>query len=295
MKKDTQGLDWRRLRGLLADSGVRADDLDRFDVIMSRRRFFGLLGKGGALTALAGFGASTEAVLTGLFGRGMIPVSWAEEAEKPEIPDKPYMTVHNTRPVNGEFAPHLLDDDITPSERHFVRNNGLVPKRAKNGDLQGWRLAIDGEVNQPLELGLDELCAMPSVTRSLLIECGGNGRALFDPSVRGNPWKRGAIACNEWTGVPLREVLKQAGLKEGAVYTAHYGEDPPIGAAPPFSRGIPIDKAMEAHTLIAYKMNGEDLTPLNGFPLRLVVPGWIGSCSQSLPTSCLSSLFTIST
>jgi len=280
MKKGAQELDWDRLRGLLIDSGAHPDEVDRFDIVMSRRRFFGLVGKGGALAALAGFGAGTEAVLTGLFGRGLIPVSWAEEAQQAALPGKPDMIVHTTRPINGEFAPHLLDDDITPAERHFVRNNGSVPKRAVNRDLQGWKLIIDGEVNQKLELTLDELRAMPAVSLPLLIECGGNGRGLFEPGARGTPWKQGAIACSEWTGVPLREVLNQAGLKESAVYTAHYGEDAPIGQEEPFSRGIPIDKAMEEHTLIAYRLNGEDLTELNGFPVRLVVPGWIGSCSQ---------------
>ncbi|MFQ6023647.1 MAG: sulfite oxidase [Acidiferrobacterales bacterium] len=267
-------LSWDRLRGVLADSGANPDDVDRFDVFVSRRRF---LGQAGALAALAGFGVGIDASLRGLFGRGMIPVAWAAEAE---IPGKPGMIVHNTKPVNGEFPPHLLNDDITPSERHFVRNNGLVPERAKKRDILGWKLTIDGEVNQKLELSMAELRGMPSVTIAALIECGGNGRGNFVPKVRGNPWDRGAVACSEWTGVPLRELLNRAGLKDSAAYTAHYGEDPPIGQAPPFSRGIPVDKAMEEHTLVAYKMNGKDLTALNGYPCRVVVPGWIGSCSE---------------
>lgn len=273
MKKNARIPDGDRLRGLLADGGADPDDLDRFDAVMSRRRFFGL-------AALAGFGAGAEAALQGLFGRGLIPVAWAAEAESGEVQGKPGMTVHSHRPVNGEFAPPLLDDDVTPSERHFVRNNGMVPERAENADPQGWKLTIDGEVDRSLELTLEDLRAMPAVTLPLLIECGGNGRALFEPPVRGNPWQRGAIACSEWTGVPLRAVLDRAGLKDSAVYTAYYGEDPPLGAAQPFSRGIPIAKAMDEHTLIAYRMNGADLAPLNGFPVRLVVPGWIGSCSQ---------------
>ena len=80
--------------------------------------------------------------------------------------------------------------------------------------------------------------------------------------------------------MPLRDILKKAGLKDSAVYTAHYGDDPSLGAAPPFSRGVPIDKAMDKYTIVAYQMNGKDLDPLNGFPVRLVVPGWVGSCSQ---------------
>ena len=277
MNKKTESLDRDRLRGLLADNGARPDDLDCYDEYMSRRRFFGRVG---ALSALAGLGVGADAALRGLFGQGLIPVAWAEEAEKAAVPGKPEMIVHNTRPVNGEFAPPLLDDDITPTERHFVRNNGLVPNRAEKQDPQGWTLTVDGEVNKTLNLTLDDLRQMPSVTKALLIECGGNGRAFFDPPVRGNPWKQGAIGCSEWTGVPLKDILKRAGLKESAVYTAHYGEDPPIGDHQPFSRGMPIEKAMEEHTLVAYQMNGQDLTALNGYPVRLVVPGWIGSVSQ---------------
>jgi DMSO/TMAO reductase YedYZ molybdopterin-dependent catalytic subunit len=174
----------------------------------------------------------------------------------------------------------MLDDPVTPSERHFVRNNGLVPERAEKRDPQGWTLVVDGEVHRPLELTLADLMKLPAVTFPALIECGGNGRGLFEPRVRGNQWMQGAIGCSEWTGVRLADVLKMAGLKPSAVYTAHHGEDPPIGQAQPFSRGVPIDKAMEDHTIIAYRMNGKDLEPLNGYPVRLVVPGWIGSCSQ---------------
>ncbi|MCO6413552.1 MAG: sulfite oxidase, partial [Thiogranum sp.] len=212
---------------------------------------------------------------------GMIPAAWAAEAEQAAgIEGKPGMIVHNHRPVNGEFPPHLLNDDVTPTARHFVRNNALVSERAKNQDPQGWTLTVDGEVHNTLRLSLDELMQMPSTTLQACIECGGNGRANFDPPVRGNPWDRGAIGCSEWTGVRLRDLLERAGLKETAVYTAHYGDDPPIGAAAPFSRGIPIDKAMEEHTLVAWRMNGEPLHALNGYPVRIVVPGWVGSASE---------------
>ncbi len=245
----------------------------------SRRQFLTHMGHGGAwLVFLAACGAGADAALKGLVGRGLLPVAWADDDAL--LGTKPDMTVLTSQPINGEFAPHLLDDHMTPSARHFVRNNGSVPARAKNRDPQGWKLVVEGEVTTPLALSLDELQQLPSVTQQLVIECGGNGRALFEPKVRGNQWTRGAVACSQWTGVRLRDVLKKAGLKSSAVYTAHYGEDQPVGAAQPFSRGIPIEKAMDEHTLIAYQMNGDALPALNGYPVRLVVPGWIGSCSQ---------------
>lgn len=269
------------IRRRLADGGGARSDLDAFDTVMSRRRFFGLTGRGGAVLALAGLGAGADSAVTGLFCRGMIPVAWAQEASSAsQVPGKPGMIVHVSRPIAGEFPPHLLDDDVTPTERHFVRNNSAVPQRAEDRDPKGWKLKIDGEVNRTLELSLDDLKKMPSVSLPLLIECGGDGRSLFEPHVRGTPWGRGGVACSKWTGVRLKDVLERAGLKASAKYTAHYGEDVPIGLTQPFSRGVPIDKAMEPHTLVAYEMNGQPLDPLNGFPVRLVVPGWIGSCSQ---------------
>jgi DMSO/TMAO reductase YedYZ molybdopterin-dependent catalytic subunit len=237
---------------------------------ISRRKWLGLIGAGGAAAAIGRFDPGSS---TGF--------AWAQSVgQQGEIPGKPGMIVHSSRPVNGEFPAHLLEDDVTPASRHFVRNNGNLPPRATSLDPQGWTLRVDGEVNRALALSLEDLKRMPAVSMPLLIECGGNGRALFDPPVRGNQWERGAIGCAEWTGVRLRDVLQSAGLKPEAVYTAHYGEDIPLGAAQPFSRGIPIEKAMDEHTIIAYQMNGEDLPALNGYPVRLVVPGWIGSCSQ---------------
>lgn len=275
--------DWDALRGKLQDGGATPEVVDRYDEIVSRRAFFGLVGRGGVATALLGAGAGSYAALSGLFGRGLIPEAWAEEAaQSVSFPGKPDMIVHSTRPVNGEFAPHDLADRVTPTARMFVRNNGTVPARAESRDPRGWKLTIDGEVNRPLEISLDQLRQMPATTVHACIECGGNGRALFNPQPRGNPWGRGAISCSEWKGVRLADLLREAGLKNSAVYTGHYGEDLHLGGKnePPISRGIPIEKAMEEHTLVAYEVNGEELPGLNGYPVRLVVPGWVGSCSH---------------
>ncbi|MEM8931015.1 MAG: sulfite oxidase [Acidobacteriota bacterium] len=196
------------------------------------------------------------------------------------LADKPDMVVHHHHPFNGELAPHRLDDPITPTARLFVRNNGDLPQRARDQNPDGWTLTIDGEVERPRSWTLDELHALPSVTLPLVLECAGNGRTLFDPPVPGTPWQLGAVGCCEWTGVPLAHLLDTVGVLPSAVYTAHYGEDEGVRGRERFSRGIPIAKALEEHTLVAYALNGEPLPAYHGYPARLIVPGWIGSCSQ---------------
>ena len=245
----------------------------------TRRDFLAKIGKGALLASLGMFGAGCEAVDRGLLGRGLAPIVLVE-ATKAGLP-KSDMLVHSESPFNGEFAPHLLNDDVTPTTRHFVRNNSGIPERAVRKDfLKGGRLVIDGEVHKELALSIDDLTRFPQVTMEVVLECAGNGRSLFEPQVSGTPWQRGAVACSEWTGVRLRDVLQAAGLKPTAVYTGNYGEDVPNDGSEPFSRGIPIEKAMDAHTLIALKMNGETLPAAHGFPARLIVPGWIGSAMQ---------------
>ena len=253
-------------------------DKDILSTPSSRRRFLATMGRGAALAGLGIFGAGSDAALKGLFGRGLIPAAWSD-VEQDLLP-KPDMLVHSEKPFNGEFAPHLLNDDVTPTARHFVRNNSSIPEHAKSRDLHDWKLTVDGEVHKELSLSMDDLIRFPQVTMQVVLECAGNGRSLFTPKVDGTPWLRGAVGCSEWTGVRLRDVLKAAGLKETAIYTGNFGADQPIGSDEPFSRGIPIEKAMDEHTLIALKMNEEDLPAAHGFPARLIVPGWIGSAMQ---------------
>ncbi|MEM9911541.1 MAG: sulfite oxidase [Pseudomonadota bacterium] len=212
------------------------------------------------------------------FPKGLVPAAFAEDNP---LADKDGLTLLNDKPVNAETPAHLLDDAITPTERHFIRNNGLLPESMA---AEGWTLTVDGFVDNPMTLSIQDLKdQFEVVTAALHIECGGNGRSAFDPPARGNQWTTGAIACSEWTGVRLKDVLAAAGVQSAAVYTAHHGADIHLSGdteKATLSRGLPINKAMDEDILIAFEMNGTALHPMNGAPLRLVVPGWPGSCSQ---------------
>jgi DMSO/TMAO reductase YedYZ molybdopterin-dependent catalytic subunit len=151
-------------------------------------------------------------------------------------------------------------------------------------DADSWKVKIGGLVDTPMELTIADLKSkFEVVTMALNLECGGNGRAFFVPPASGNQWTYGAVGCCNWTGVRLKDVLTAAGVKDNAIYTAHVGADTHLSGDPdklPISLGEPIAKAMTDDVLIAFQMNDGPMNPLNGAPLRLVVPGWPGSCSQ---------------
>ncbi len=247
---------------------------------------FGRRSDGDRRGFLRGAGLATMGAMLGAaipFNRnmpaGFIPEALAQKAMTLEGKDG--LTLLNDRPVNAETPPHLLDDDVTPTTRHFIRNNGIPPE---NMSPDGWSLTVDGLVNNPMTLSIADLKSkFEVVTERLVVECGGNGRAFFDPPAKGNQWSLGAVACSEWTGVRYSDVLKAAGVKDNVIYTAHVGADSHLSGKDgklAISRGVPIEKAMNPHNLIAFAMNGKELHPMNGAPLRLVVPGWPGSCSQ---------------
>ncbi len=187
----------------------------------------------------------------------------------------------NDRPLNAETPAHLLDDSITPSKYMFVRNNGVPPTTI---DVDNWTLEIAGEscVN-PLSFSIAELKQrFEEVTLQLQLECGGNGRSEFVPAASGNQWTTGAIGCPTFTGVRLRDVLNYCGVGADAEYVGYYGADTHLSGdadRDPISRGVPIAKALERESLIAWQMNGEDLPLQNGYPLRLVCAGWPASVS----------------
>lgn len=245
----------------------------------ARRRFLGRTGLT-ALGTILGMAVPFERNLPA----GFVPAALAQDTGLDLMAGKQGLVVLGDRPLNAETPAHLLDDDVTPYERLFIRMNGLVPQTALDQDAEGWTLSVDGEVETPLELTIDALKArFETVTRRLVIECGGNGRAFFQPGTSGNQWTVGAVGCPEWTGVRLADVLKAAGVKDSAVYTGHYGNDVHLSGDEEqevISRGVPIEKALEEDAIIAWAMNGEPLPALHGFPLRLVVPGYPASVSQ---------------
>ncbi|CAH0999668.1 hypothetical protein LEM8419_00968 [Neolewinella maritima] len=206
-------------------------------------------------------------------------------APDPTLPGKhPGLTILNDRPVNAETPAHLLDEAVTSADRLFIRNNGIAPA-APPADPAEWTLRIAGEaVPQAVTFTLAELQAkFRHHTYQLTLECGGNGRKEFYPPARGNQWSTGAIGCPAWTGVRLRDVLEAAGYQsDRAVYVGYYGRDTHLSGDPDkvvISRGVPIAKALEDESLIAWAMNGQPLPLLNGYPLRLVFGGYPASCS----------------
>ena len=193
---------------------------------------------------------------------------------------KPGLFVHDDDALNAEPTLDLLVDPITPIDAFFIRNNGDVPKIEADRD---WTLTVDGEVERPAVWTLAALRErFETVSITAVLECAGNGRSQFSPATDGLPWRLGAVGCARWTGVRLKDVLEQAGVRASAVYTGHYAPDRQIAdpSRPALSRGLPIAKALSPETLVAFAMNGEPLPRLHGGPLRIVAPGFPGSAWQ---------------
>ena len=272
-----------RKRGIHALYG---SDPERADLLVwgrqadpvTRRGFL----KGSGLAAMsAAVGASIP--FAHLMPGGLIPAALAQSDQDFAIPGKDGLIVLNDRPVNAETPAHLLDDRVTPASRLFVRNNGTPPAPGSI-DTGTWTVAFGGEsVERTRSFTIAELKErFEHHTYQLQLECGGNGRSEFVPPAAGNQWSVGAVGCPEWTGARLRDVLEVVGVKGDAVYVAYYGADVHLSGDPnnvPISRGVPMHKALEDETLIAWAMNGEDIPYQNGHPLRLVCAGWPASVS----------------
>lgn len=270
MKKETDSVGIHELYAQDAE----AADLIVFDrtVDASRRGFLSGLSK---MTLLVG----APIVYAKFMPGGLIPAALAQTDKKFVLPGKEGLRVLNDKPVNAETPAHLLNDDFTPSNLLFVRNNGLPPEKV---DVDSWTLKISGEsVKNPQTFTIKDLKdKFEHVDLALTIECGGNGRSEFFPPAKGNQWSTGAVGCPRWQGVRLKDVLEYCGVKEDAVYIGYKGADKHLSLDPnkdAISRGVPIEKALDSHSMIAWGVNDGDMPMLNGHPLRLVFAGYPAS------------------
>ena len=226
---------------------------------ISRRRFFQILAAGCAAAALSGRSN---------------PKAWAAQTVPTPVvkptPKDLFYDFGSNKEMRWENM--YQRGYLVPNELFFVRNHTRTPLV----DASKWRLKIEGSgVQKPMELTYDEILSMPSVSVIRYVECAGNGRSFFaavhGKKADGTQWKLGAIGVAEWTGVPLSEVLNRAGLKKSATDVMPEGLDDLKVRRP-----MPVAKALEEDTLLVYAMNGQPLPPDHGFPVRTLVPGWIG-------------------
>ena len=185
------------------------------------------------------------------------------------------LSVRSDNPQDLETPAHLLTSWLTPNDLFYVRSHFYTPSVS----LNDWTLVVDGEVDRPLEIRFDGFDRFETVRQVVTLECAGNGRAFFEPRVAGVQWEKGAVGTAAWEGVRLADILRAAGLRSSARYVWLDGADRGVGRAPDFVRSLPIDKALDPVTLLAFRMNGETLPVPHGFPLRAVVAGWEGAYS----------------
>jgi DMSO/TMAO reductase YedYZ molybdopterin-dependent catalytic subunit len=187
--------------------------------------------------------------------------------------------VVTAEPENSETPLDSVRSWITPTRLFFVRNHFAVPAL----DLATWRLIVEGRVKDRRAWTWEELMDLPERTVFATVECAGNGRSFLAQRQAGVQWGAGAVGHAEWTGVPLLLLLERSGLEGDAVEVlfegADVGTEPDHPAPMPFARSLPLAKALHPDTLLAFRMNGEVLDPIHGYPLRLFVPGWYGVAS----------------
>jgi DMSO/TMAO reductase YedYZ molybdopterin-dependent catalytic subunit len=224
---------------------------------LTRRNF---IRAAGTVTAMAALGGIPELV----FGN---------EPRMARFPEKTDMILLTSRPPQLETPPAYFKELITPNEAVFVRwHISQVPTTI---DLNTWRLKIGGNTEKELSLSMEDLKKFEKISYTAVIQCSGNGRSFFEPRVFGGQWGNGAMGNVMWAGARLKDILNRAGIKAGSVDISFNGLDrPPLASVPDLVKSLPVDKALEDDIIVAYEMNGQPLPMLNGFPARLIVPGW---------------------
>ncbi|MEP6830837.1 MAG: molybdopterin-dependent oxidoreductase [Rhizomicrobium sp.] len=191
-----------------------------------------------------------------------------------DFPQKGSMVLQRSRPPLLETPFTDFDSGVfTPNEKFFVRWHwSMIPTEI---DPVSFRLKVHGQVERELSLSLSELAQFERVEIAAVNQCSGNSRGFFEPRVAGAQWGNGGMGNARWSGVRLRDVLDKAGVKSGAVAARFSGLDQPsVSEGPSFKKSLNIDRARQPEVIIAYAMNGKPLPLLNGYPIRLVVPGW---------------------
>ena len=254
----------------------------------SRRTLLKLLGAGAGAFALNGLlpaGAHSQQVpgavkkLPSFTGPGANPY-WNSVGQVASFPQKAPLIVLTDRPVQLETPRHYFLNAITPNDAFFVRwHLETIPNEV---DLATWRLRVEGNVNKPLELSFPDLLRkFKPVTLAAVNQCSGNTRSRFEPRVAGGQWGNGAMGCARWTGVHFREILDMAGVKSGSVQVQmqglERGKGPKGMPSYEFKKSLDLKNPVLDEAIIAYSMNGEPLPMLNGFPARLIVPGYFAT------------------
>ncbi|HXQ64618.1 MAG TPA: molybdopterin-dependent oxidoreductase [Steroidobacteraceae bacterium] len=252
---------------------MKSDRAIKDPELPSRRmllRYLGAIGTGTALGGLTFDALASDDRIQLPFDNG--------ERRLVAYPQKRPLIVLTSRPPQLETPFAVFNESlITPNDAFFVRYHwSAIPVSV---DPAAYRLRIGGKVATPLELSLDELKRLGDPVELVAVnQCSGNSRGFFAPRANGGQLGNGAMGNARWTGVPLKRVLEKAGVQAGAVQVSFKGLDrPPLGDGPDFAKALDIDHALDGEVLVAWAMNGVDLPMLNGYPLRLVVPGWYGT------------------
>ncbi|HTP92576.1 MAG TPA: molybdopterin-dependent oxidoreductase [Xanthobacteraceae bacterium] len=245
--------------------------------MLTRRRLLEAAGTG---LALAGSGLdfprSLKARAAGVELTPGVPAGLDTSARMEALPGKKPLIKLSYRPPNYESPLEYFRTPITPNDQFFVRYHlSDIP----DVDAKTYKIAVGGDgANGQAELTLDDLKAMPASEVIAVNQCSGNRRGLSQPHVAGVEWGYGAMGCARWRGAKLKDVLDKVGLKKEAIEVAFNGaEGPAYDKTPDFVKSLPVWKAIDESTLIAYEMNGAPLPHFNGFPARLIVPGWTGT------------------